>query len=326
VRSPYAAFAIPLALGLLSPNLVWQAAHGWPIFEVLRGDLGHRPALRPGFALEYRDALRNAVAFIGEQLLYTNPLAAPIWIAGIVAPFRLPALRDVRYISFAYLIVLFSALLLSAKGYYIAGFYGSLFALGAVAVERWSAIARAILLTPAAIVAILAMPFSIPVLPVDGLIAYSRTLQMTGKGGAPAHLMQPVFAEEFGWERLARDVAIVYLSLPPETRKSTAIYADTYADAAAIDFFGASYALPPAISSQNNYYLWGTRGHRGDSLIAIGATRIDLLRRYYRDVRLVRTSTEPYKWIVEGPSPIYLCSNPIARLDEIWPHLRWYGA
>ncbi len=75
------------------------------------------------------------------------------------------------------------------------------------------------------------------------------------------------------------------------------------------------YGLPGVISSQNNYYLWGTRGYDGRSLIAIGATRIDLLRRYYRSVVIVRTSTEPYKWIVEGPSPIYLCRDPVAPLD-----------
>ena len=109
-------------------------------------------------------------------------------------------------------------------------------------------------------------------------------------------------------------------------RARTAIYADTYADAGAIDFFGPRYGLPAAISSQNNYYLWGTRGYDGRELIAIGATRIDLLRRYYRSVTLVRTSTEPLKWIVEGPSPIYLCRDPVAPLDAIWPNLRWYGA
>ena len=110
------------------------------------------------------------------------------------------------------------------------------------------------------------------------------------------------------------------------TRARTAIYADTYGDAGALDFFGPRYGLPPAISSQNSYYLWGTRGYDGTTLVAIGATRIDLLRRYYRSVTLVRTSTEPYKWVVEGPAPIYLCREPVAPLSVIWPHLRWYGA
>ena len=94
------------------------------------------------------------------------------------------------------------------------------------------------------------------------------------------------------------------------------MYADTYGDAGALDFFGPHYGLPPAISSQNNYYLWGTNGYDGSTLIAIGATRIDLLRKYYRSVTLVRTSTEPYKWIVEGPAPIYLCRRSRGTVIE----------
>ncbi|MBV8372437.1 MAG: hypothetical protein JOY69_04185 [Candidatus Eremiobacteraeota bacterium] len=170
------------------------------------------------------------------------------------------------------------------------------------------------------------MPFSLPLLPIDSLVAYSQRLGLTGRAGTPPHLIQPVFAEEFGWERLTRDVAAVYFALPASERVTTAVYADTYGDAGALDYFGPSYGLPAAISSQNSYYLWGTHGYDGAVLIAIGATRIDLLRKYYRSVVLMRTSSEPYKWIVEGPAPIYLCRRPIAPLSVIWPQLRWYGA
>jgi hypothetical protein len=170
------------------------------------------------------------------------------------------------------------------------------------------------------------MPLSLPVLPVDTLITYTKVLTLTGADGTPPHLIQPVFAEEFGWERLTRDVASAYFALPAAIRTRTAIYADTYGDAGALDFFGPRYGLPPPISSQNNYYLWGTRGYDGSTLLAIGATQIERLRHVYRRVRLVSTSTEPYKWVVEGPAPIYLCRDPVAPLPVLWPALRWYGA
>ncbi|MGC1379955.1 MAG: glycosyltransferase family 39 protein [Candidatus Baltobacteraceae bacterium] len=326
LRWPLLAWGAGTAVLLLAPNLLWQGAHGWPIVEVLRGDASHRPAFANGVALEYRSAVVNAFSFALEQLVYTNPLAAPVWIAGIVAPFRLAALRDLRFVSIAYVVVFVFAVALSAKGYYIVGIYAALLAIGAVALERAAVALRATLFALLVGVAVVTLPLSLPVLPVDGLIAYSRALGLTGRGGAPAMLIQPVFAEEFGWERLARDVAVVYGSLPSAERERTAVYADTYGDAGALDFFGPAYGLPPAISSQNTYYLWGTRGYDGNPLIAIGATRIDLLRRFYRQCDLVRTSSEPYKQIVEGPAPIYLCRDPVAPLSAIWPHLRWYGA
>ncbi len=318
--------AAGFAFALVAPNLGWQAMHGWPFLDVLRGDAAHRPSFQNGLALESRDLAINARDFALEQLLYTNPVAAPIWLAGLIAPLRVAALRDLRFITIAYAIAFVAAVALAAKGYYIVGFYAALFAIGAVALERASSAVRVALCALIVASGIAAAPLSLPVLPVESLIAYAKALGLTGRDGSPAHLIQPVFAEEFGWERLARDVARVYGALPAAERRDAAVYADTYGDAGALDFYGPRYGLPPAISSQNNYYLWGTRGYDGKTMIAIGATRIDLLRKYYRSVVLVGTSTEPYRWVVEGPAPIYLCRDPIAPLTVIWPALRWYGA
>lgn len=326
LRSPYPLYAAALAVLLLAPNIAWQWLHGWPFFEVLRGDFAHRPAFQNGLALEYRSLASNAVAFALEQLLYTNPLAVPVWLAGAIAPFRLLAMRDLRWITVAYAFVFAVSVALGAKGYYIVGVYATLLAVGAVAIEGLAAYARRAIFAALVTVGVLALPLSLPVLPVDGLVAYTKALGLTGRSGSPAHLIEPIFAEEFGWQRLARDVAGLYFLLPASVRARTAIYADTYGDAGALDFFGPQYGLPPAISSQNSYYLWGTRGYDGTTLVAIGATRIDILRRFYRSCVLARTSTEPYKWIVEGPAPIYLCHDPVAPLSAIWPRLRWYGA
>ena len=326
LRSPHALYALAAAAVLLAPNIVWQTAHGWPIVEVLGGDVAHRHAFANGLALESLNVTRNALDFVLEQLLYTNPVSAPVWIAGLLAPYSRAALRDLRFVTIAYAVILFVAVALSAKGYYIVGIYAPLLAIGATAIERAAASVRITIFTLLATVGILTLPLSLPVLPVNALIGYSKALGITGRDGSPPHLVQPVFAEEFGWRRLARDVAAVYFSLPPSVRESTAIYADTYGDAGALDFFGPAYGLPGAISSQNNYYLWGTRGLKGSTLVAIGATRIDLLRRFYRNCVLSRTSAEPYKWIVEGPAPIYVCGDPVAPLPVIWPQLRWYGA
>ncbi len=326
LQTPWLALATLVALLALLPNIVWQANHGWPIVEVLQGDASHRPAFQNGVALESMNLWTNARAFALEQLLYLNPVSAPVWLTGLCAPLFVGRMRDLRFVTIAYAFVFLLAAALSAKGYYIVGIYASLFAFGSVAIERAVAALRYALLAALVVVGILVTPLSLPILPVDALVAYSQRLGLTGAGGTPARLVQPVFAEEFGWGRLAHDVAAAYFKLPLDVRRRTAIYADTYGDAGALDFFGPQYGLPLTISSQNNYYLWGTRGYDGLTMIAVGASRIDILRRYYRSVTLVATSTEPYRWVVEGPAPIYLCRNPVAPLSEIWPHLRWFGA
>ncbi len=326
LASPWLAGATGLVALLVLPNVLWQSAHAWPMLEVLRGDAAHRPAFQNGIALESRNLAVNALSFAAEQFVYANVLAAPVWIAGIIEPFLRTQLKDVRFFPIATVLAIAFAIVTGGKGYYVVGIYGPLVAIGAVSVERLPALLRGALLAGAIAAAIVALPFSLPVLPVDSLVSYSKTLHVTGNGGSQPHLVQAVFAEEFGWDRLARDVASVYRTLPRERRLTAAVYADTYGDAGALDFFGPQYALPPVISSQNTYYLWGTHGASGTTLIAVGATRIDVLRRYYRSVRLARTSFDPRKWVVEGPAPIYVCEDPVAPLSRIWPHLRWYGA
>jgi hypothetical protein len=318
--------AIGLCLLLVLPNLWWQAAHGWPFFTVLAGDATHRPSLANGIALETANLATNARAFLVEQFIYTNPAAAPVWVAALIAPFTWPRLRRLRFLAVAYIVLCVAAVLLGAKGYYIIGIYASLFAAGALVIERAAQPVRVALFAIAASIAIAAMPLSLPILPLRTFIAYTKVLGMTGRHGKPAHLVEPLYAEQFGWNRLARDVASFYYVLPPETRRKTAVYADTYADAGAIDFFGRRFGLPDAISSQNSYWLWGTHGYDGKTLIAIGATRVARLERYYESCKLVTVSNEPLKWIVEGPSPIYLCTGPRIPFARIWPRLRWYGA
>jgi Dolichyl-phosphate-mannose-protein mannosyltransferase len=323
LATPWFAICAALVVVLTLPNLWWQASHGWPFLAVLQGDAAHRHAFNNGWLLESQNLAGNAVSFAAEQLVYTNPLAAPVWLCGLIGPFLGPRLRELRFITIAYVALFIVAVVLEAKGYYIIGIYGALLAIGAVVVERATTWLRTTVFVALAATAAATMPLSLPILPIDGFIAYSQMLGLTGHG-ADAHVTQPVYAEQFGWDRLARDVASVYYALP--NRNNVAIYADTYADAGAIDFFGPAYGLPSAISSQNSYWLWGTHGYNGNTIIAIGASRIDLLRPYYRSCKLVRSSNEPLKWVVEGPAPIFLCTGAKMPLDQIWPHLRWYGA
>ncbi|HEY9179618.1 MAG TPA: glycosyltransferase family 39 protein [Candidatus Baltobacteraceae bacterium] len=322
------AIAAILALALIAPNVWWQAVHGWPFVQVVTGDFAHRHAFNTGLQLEYQNFTQNAVAFMLEQLVYTNPLSVPVWLAGLIAFAFWRRFAGLRFIALAYVVLLVLAIWFEAKGYYVIGVYAGLLAGGSVVAERalTKIPARAVAIAVFLVFTLPFVPLSLPVLPIQSFIAYSRALHLTGQNGTPAHVIQPVYAEMFGWDQLAAHVSAVYNGLPPAVRARTGVFADTYADAGALDLFGPRYGLPPPISAQNTYYLWGTRGYDGRTLIVVGATQADLVRRYYRKMTLVATYGHPYKFIVEGPTPIYLCTDPVIPLSQIWPHLKWYGA
>jgi hypothetical protein len=124
------------------------------------------------------------------------------------------------------------------------------------------------------------------VLSIDSFVSYTQALHLTGQNGTQPHVMQPIYAEEFGWDELAQHVAAVYNSLPPRTRVRTGIFADTYADASALALYGPKYGLPPAISAQNTYYLWGTHGYDGQTLIVVGASQAESHLHLWHSARL----------------------------------------
>jgi hypothetical protein len=304
---------------LLSPNIAWQAEHGFPILEVLRGDTLARHGINSGLQLEYSTPLRNAAAFFVEQAIYAGPLAAPLWIAGAVALLRRADLRSARFVGIAYVVIVVIALATLGKGYYVIGIYPALFAAGATSLERAATGLRYAYVAAFVAVGLALAPVFIPVLPVDALVGYMHAF------GAPRMLAQPAFADEFGWQPLTRAVAASYRALPASTRVQTPVFADTYADAAAIDYYGARYGLPRSISGKDQYYLWGTRGYSLSRMLAVGASEYATLKRLYAKVRMLATFSDPYRRILEGPTPIYLCTNPREPPARIWPALKWYG-
>ncbi|HTU82112.1 MAG TPA: glycosyltransferase family 39 protein, partial [Candidatus Acidoferrales bacterium] len=114
-----AAMAAVIAL----PNVVWQAVHGLPFLELVRNDnSGNFIGTPLGFAL--------------GQVFMVNFLLAPLWIAGIVAPFVSRRLASFRFLSIAFVATALGVYLSHGKAYYLAGAYPAMFALGASACTR----------------------------------------------------------------------------------------------------------------------------------------------------------------------------------------------
>src|SRR5262249_50100599 len=141
-----------------------------------------------------------------------------------------------------------------AKVYYLSPIYPLYFAAGAVSAERWigergwngfRSLYPALLL----VMALVALPFALPVLPVDTFIGYEKALGLMPKAqerSAVAELPQ-YYADQFGWENMVSEVARVYAKLTPEEQARCVIYVRNYGEAAAIDFFGKKYGLPGAL-------------------------------------------------------------------------------
>jgi hypothetical protein len=132
-----------------------------------------------------------------------------------------------------------------------------------------------------------------------------------------------MLSDEFGWPQLARTVEGAYSALPSGDRAKAAIFASNYGDAAAIDFYGRG--LPPALSGNNQYYLWGPRSYDGSVVLAVN---VDVAQwsRICDSARIVATfGTSPYAMPYEQDRPIVLCRGMHPSLPQLWPVFKHYG-
>ncbi len=316
LRRPGFWLASGVAVAIVAPTLVWQGMHGWPQLAVLE------------HAAREKNVVVGPPAFYAQQVLMMNPVAAPLWLAGLYALIFTPGGRSLRWYGLAYLFLSAIYLALGAKVYYLAPMYPVLFAAGAVLLEtrlmtlRFAAAAYALLLFASGLAI---APEAFPLLPLPAFIRYENVLDFRGikmerhpEGRVPQH-----FADQLGWTTLVVKLAGVYEALSPEQRAKSVIFTRDYGQASAVDFFGARYGLPDAISGHNNYFLYGTRGASGEVVIAVG---IDprTLRREWRTLKLAGTYRDDYVLPDFNNLPIYVCTNPITPFARWWPTTKRY--
>jgi 4-amino-4-deoxy-L-arabinose transferase-like glycosyltransferase len=298
---------------LALPNVVWQGVRGFPFLELIRNDNSGNFTGSPLY-------------FTIDQILSVNMLLAPLWITAIVAPFVSRRLAEFRFLSIAFVAMAVFILISHGKSYYLAGAYPTMFALGAAAcarVPRWLVALWALLI---AANGAFSLPLVLPVLPPDRLKAMMDNMHPRPRpveaAGVGAPLMQ-MLSDEFGWQGLARDVEDAYGALPPADRAKAAIFASNYGEAAAIDYYG--YGLPPALSGNNNYYLWGPRGYDGSVVLAVNVDPAQWSR-ICDSVRVVGTfGTSLYAMPYERDRPIVLCRGMHPTLPQLWPVFKHYG-
>lgn len=305
------------ALLIFLPNLVWLIRHNFPFLELMHN-----------IHSSSRDVVRGPMAFVLDQILMVNPILAPLWIGGLVW-LTLGAGGKYRPFAIAYVVMLAMFIVLRGKNYYLASVYPILLAGGTVAFEKitdrswkWT---RPVYLALTILSIVILAPTVSPILSPEQAIAYQRALgfeppksenQKTGP-------LPQYFADEFGWEEMTREVARIFNSLPAEERKRTAIFANGYGEAGAIDFFGSRYGLPKAISNHQSYWLWGPRDYDGSNVIVLRSDgRGD--REHFRSVEVVGRAEHPYSRRDEH-FDIFLCRDLNVDLQTLWPKTKHWN-
>jgi hypothetical protein len=320
LATPWPYLAGIIAFVIFSPYIIWNLQH----------DLAHLEFIHNASASKYSSL--SPVTFIKDQFMMNNPVASVVWITGLLAFFFNAHLKKYRLLAFLYLgpfiIFIVNG---TSKGEYLAPAYGILWASGSIALERLTAGKRfAIALRTVLCILILswtaiALPMVLPILPVEKYIAYAKAMGTEPSSSEAKKLAElpQFYADMFGWDQKAADVAAVYNTLSEEEKQKCAIFGDNYGRCGAIDYYGAQYGLPKSIGNHNNYWIWGRRGYTGEIVIIMGGSYEDHSPDF-ETVELAATSDCQYCMPYEDNMKIFLCRKLKVNLKEIWDEDKHY--
>jgi hypothetical protein len=308
LRSRYLLAGAVIAAVLGSPDVIWQAMHGWPnfaVFHALQGEAG-----------------ANRITYWIAQAVYTGVLTTPVWVAGLLWSLRSQAARPFRPLALASVIVLVLMFVLGGKPYYPGAVYVFLFAAGSVPLERWLSTRRWLggrVRGPAAMAAAIVATgavgalVAIPVLPARALHT------------APLQKINYDLGESIAWPRQVALIAREYRSLPAAQQRHTTILTGNYGEAGAIERYGAQFGLPTAYCGANNFWLWGPPPAADTSAVAINLDPA-FLRREFAHVRRVATFTNGLGVSDdEQGTAVYIVSGLRSSWAAAWPAWRDYS-
>jgi dolichyl-phosphate-mannose-protein mannosyltransferase len=310
-----------VAVVIVLPHALWEWRLGFPSAEFI-----HNASTLKNTPLSPADFMRS-------QPNDTGWGQALLWILGIAFFLFHRDMKRLRGLAFMYPAVAAVMIAGHSKAYYLTPIYLPYMAAGACAVEgiarrRFMGWLKPVAVAAVVVFGLIAMPFAIPLLKVDDFVRYQRALGQTPQQQERNALgdLPQYYADMFGWEEMVEKVAGIYRTLSPEEQRHTVIYLRNYGEAAAIDFFGPRYGLPPATSYHNNYWYWGPPPDDMQAAIIFGSSRtveasLEDLRGPGRcgEATLAATTSCEHCMPFENNRPILICRQPHFTFRQIWP-------
>jgi hypothetical protein len=315
LRAPWPWLGGAIALLVFAPFVWWQWRHGWPFLEFSRN------------AAELKVGEISLLAFLDQQVQAMQPLAVPIWIAGVVYCF---VAAEGRYRLVGWIFVTVFLLLAasgSARPHYLGPAFSLALAAGGVAVER---LARGRPWLPRAAVAALALsgvvaaPITMPILSPAATVRYIDAIGLRPReeresgGELPMHLGLYLHAEA-GLGQIQR----VYESLPPADRARVTIVTRSFGEAGAVNILGPARGLPPSVGVHNQYWLWGPGASTGE-LVIIPHDDEATLRQWFESCeKRAEIECSQCMQTMDAQS-IFVCRRPRRPWREVWQEMKHY--
>jgi len=316
---PWIWLAALVAVLFAIPYIIWQGNHGWYFLSYASSYSGRTTHASP------------ILEFLWHQLLPNNLASVPVWLTGLVLLLFRKQWAPYRFFGYCYLVLCVAIFMTGGQFYFMIPIYGVLIAAGSVAIEGWlerglertRKIVFAKVAIPALFLALSlpVLPYFVPLLPVDMLVAYLQPVGVTAgiktEDSQLRNLPQHI-ADRFGWEELTREVAGVYRAAQDSLSEPVGVVAGDWGEAAAMHVHGKKLGLPEPVSTDGWYYFESlNRNEFREHYVAVGISRAKL-RSVFARVERKAVFTHPYCRPNENNNSIFLCSGPKVNLRSYW--------
>ncbi len=313
LKTPWLWLAGAIAFLIGAPSIIGQIRLGFPIFDQM-GDLRGAQLARV-----------TPLEFLIRHVMW-GPTTGIVSFVGLAALITSKRFRPFGLVGWSCLWALILLVVLRGKPYYAGPVHPTLFAAGAVVLERlliprWGAVLRWGAVTAVAAYGLLILPLGFPVLPPPRMEAYVTALGIertrTTNIGQVERLPQD-YADMLGWEQFVDSVAGVFHGLPPDEREQAVIFTSNYGEAGAIDFYGPRLGLPKAVAIVGTYWFFGPGDRPGDPTILVGLSR-DEIGDHFSTLDSAAYWTHPYMVAEQRNLTFFVGRGPEETLQQIWP-------
>lgn len=309
LRSPRLWAAVAISLLIASPNLIWQALHGFPMLRVAANIAGGGST-----------SSTPRLALLPSVLLDVGPVVSIVFIVGLVVLLRADHRRTDGWLAVGFLIFVGFLLLTAGKAYYPAGFVPAVLAAGAGPVLDWVLRGRPWRRALAVGLALLSVV-------ITGLL----TLPL-GRPGGPQYAIangpNPDLASEVGWPGYVDQVGEVVATIPGAQRAHTIVLTQSYQEASALDVLRPAngVTVPAVYSGHNGFWFWGPPPETDTDAIVVADFSLAQLATGYRHCEVAGTvQTPPGVDNDLTGTPIYRCTGLRQPWSVLWPRLATFA-
>ncbi len=318
LQTPGPYLAALIAFLIFMPYIIWQQIHGWPLIEFIENATAHKYVERSFFD------------FTLDATMTMHPLNFLLWSCGLAYFLFYSEGKKYRIVGIVFITVfLILAVNKTSKAEYLVPAFPMLLAGGAVMLGgwfrnvRWRQITIIVLFIVGGVVT---APLVLPVLPVERYIAYAKFLGLAPSTTEKKEIgpLPQFYADMHGWENMAKTTSQVYVALPEYEKANAKFFGQNYGEAGAINFYRRKYPLPEAISSHNNYWIWGPGETSENLVLIIMGSNMEANARFFESVEQKGVVVSQYAMPYENNLPIFVGRKPKVSLEEVWQDLKHF--